>query len=67
MDKLSKVDRTAIKKVKIREANSDFDFWQNQSYYFRLQTLEYIIQEYNKWKYGSQQRFQRVFTIVKRS
>ena len=59
--------RTVITKVKIAEAQSDFAFWQTQSYEQRLATLETIRQEYIGWKYGNQQRFQRVYTIVKRT
>ena len=66
MDTTFKLDRTAIKKIKIEDAKSDFDFWQNKSYEYRLKALEYIRQEYNRWKYGSQQRFQRVYRIIKR-
>lgn len=59
--------KTVITKVKIAEAQSDFAFWQTQSYEQRLATLETIRQEYIGWKYGNQQRFQRVYTIVKRT
>lgn len=59
--------KTVITKVKIAEAQSDFAFWQTQSYEQRLATLETIRQEYIGWKYGTQQRFQRVYTIVKRT
>lgn len=61
-----RVDRTVVTKVKIEEAQSDFAFWQTQSYEQRLATLETIRQEYIGWKYGNQQRLQRVYTIVKR-
>ena len=63
MDILSKVDRGVIKKVNINDKNSDFDFWQNQPYEYRLQTLEDIREEYNRWKYGTEQGFQRVYSI----
>ena len=66
MDKFSKVDRNVLTKVKIDENKSDFDFWQTQPYTYRLETLENIRKEYNRWKYGSQQRFQRVYSIIKR-
>ena len=62
----SKIDRTAIKKLKIEEAQSDFAFWQTQPYEKRLEALETIRQEYISWKYDNQPRFQRVYTIVKR-
>ena len=67
MNKVDSVDRTAIKKVKIGESKNDFNFWQSQPFRYRLETLESIREEYNRWKYGTQQRFQRVYTIIKRS
>lgn len=67
MDKFTRVDRTVIRKVKIYEKKNDFDFWQKQPYEYRLETLENIREEYNRWKYGSKQRFQRVYSIIKRS
>ena len=66
METTFRVDRTVIRKVKIEEAQSDFAFWQTQSYEQRLATLETIRQEYIGWKYGNQQGFQRVYTIVER-
>lgn len=53
-------------KVHIRKQGSDFAYWQTQSYQIRLATLEQIRQEYHRWKYGAEPRFQRVYTIVKR-
>ena len=67
MNTSAKVDRTVIKKVNINENKSDFNFWQTQSFEFRLETLENIREEYHRWKYGSQQRFQRVYSIIKRT
>lgn len=67
MDTIFTVDRTTTEKIDISDAKTDFDFWQRQSYEYRLETLESIRQEYNRWRYGSQQKFQRVYTIVKRS
>ena len=66
MDKLTKVDRSVIKKVNINENQNDFTFWQIQPFEYRLETLENIREEYNRWKYGSEQRFQRVYSTVKR-
>ena len=67
MDKFTKVDRNVIHKVKINDRKNDFSFWQTQPFEYRLETLENIREEYNRWKYGSQQRFQRVYSIIKRS
>ena len=60
-----KVDRTAVKKLKIDETTSDFAYWQTQSYETRLATLEALRQEYMLWKNDTQQRFQRVYRIIK--
>jgi len=54
------------KKVKLGEQQSDFAYWQSQPYAARLAALEQIRQEYHRWKYGTEPRFQRVYTIVKR-
>ncbi len=67
MNKFTKVDRNIIKKVNINENKNDFKFWQTQPFEYRLETLEKIREEYNRWKYGSQPGFQRIYSIVKRS
>ena len=54
------------KKIKLQEQGTDFFYWQTQSPEKRLLTLEQIRQEYHMWKYDSQPRFQRVFSITKR-
>lgn len=58
------IDRTVVK-VKLGEEKSSFKYWQTQSFEKRLEALEEIRSEYNNWKYGSQQRFQRVYRVVK--
>jgi hypothetical protein len=55
-----------IKKYKINEQPTDFEFWQSKSYEERLEVLEQIRKEYNLWRYNAEQRFQRVYRIVKR-
>ena len=60
------IDKTVIRKGKIHKQGNDFLFWQSQPYKKRLETIEQIRQEYNNWKYGPEQRFQRVYRIVKR-
>ncbi len=62
----SKIDKSYVRKGKIKEQGNDFLFWQTQSYIKRLETIELIRQEFNTWKYGNKQGFQRVYTIVKR-
>ena len=60
----SRLDRSAMRIMDLKNQKNDFDYWQTQSYYIRLRTLEEIRQEYITWKYGSQQGFQRVYRIV---
>ena len=60
------IDKTKIRIIKKGEEKSDFAFWQTQSYEARLEALELIREEYNRWKYGSEQGFKRVFKIIKR-
>ena len=62
-------ERSIIKtvtKTRLSEQDSDYRFWQTQSYEKRLEALEQLRQEYAPWKYDSQPRFQRVFSIIKR-
>ena len=59
------IDKTYIKRGKLKDQSNDFAFWQAQPYIERLKALEDIRQEYNLWKYGSEQRFQRFCSIVK--
>ena len=60
-----KVQKT-VKKIRVNQQTSDFAFWQTQPYELRLATLEQIRQEYHRWKYGTEPRLQRVYSIVKR-
>jgi hypothetical protein len=60
------IDKKSVHIVKKKDQKSDFAFWQTQSYLTRLETLENIRQEYNSWKYGNKQGFQRVYSIIKR-
>jgi hypothetical protein len=53
-------------KVRISEQKSDSAYWQTQSYARRLAALEQIRQEFHRWKYDAESRFQRVYSIVKR-
>jgi hypothetical protein len=60
------IDRRIIRKGKIKEQGNDFLFWQSQPFWVRLTVIEELRREYNTWKYGPEQRFQRVYRIVKR-
>jgi hypothetical protein len=63
--KVRTIDKV-ITKTTLSEQKSDFAFWQSKSYAERLTALEEIRQEYNNWKYtDAEQRFQRVYRIVK--
>jgi hypothetical protein len=66
MKDLDHIDKTVIRKGKIKEQGNDFLYWQSQPYEVRLAVIEQIRQEYNSWKYGIEQGFQRVYRIVKR-
>ena len=56
-----------VKKMRIDEQPSDFAYWQTQPYAARLAALEDIRRAYIAWKYDTEPRFQRVYTIVKRA
>ena len=56
-----------VNKIRVDQQTSDFAYWQTQPYELRLATLEQIRQEYHRWKYGTEPRLQRVYSIVKRS
>ena len=60
------MDKTHIRKGKIKQQGNDYLFWSSQPYIKRLETVELIRKEYNTWKYDSEQGFQRVFRIIKR-
>jgi len=55
-----------VRRIKLKEDRSDFGYWKSISYEERISVLEEIRQEFSSWKYGNEQRFQRVYTIVKR-
>ena len=63
---ISKMDKTYVRKGKLKEQGNDFLFWQSQPYELRLATIEQIRHEFNIWHYGNEQGLQRVYTIVKR-
>lgn len=54
------------RKVSFDAQPSVFAYWQSQSYEARLACVEQIRQEYHGWTNQSEQRIQRVYTIVKR-
>jgi hypothetical protein len=60
------VDKSRVAIYKKGQEPSDVEFWLSRSPHERIKALEMICQEYNQWKYGTEQRFQRVYRIVKR-
>lgn len=60
------VDKTQVKKYKKGEEPSDVLFWLSQPAIERIRNLELIRQEFNQWKYGTEQGFQRVCRVIKR-
>jgi len=61
------MDKTAVMKVKLENQPDDSIFWLEQSYEQRLEALESIRQDYISWKHNDQQRFQKVYRIIKQS
>lgn len=59
------LDKKVINKVKLKDKKNDLSFWLSTPYSFRLEAVEKIRQEYNNWKYGTEQGFQRVYRIIK--
>lgn len=60
------IEKNVIRKGKIKDQGNDFLYWQSQPYIRRLAVIEEIRREYNSWKYGSEQGFQRFYKIAKR-
>ena len=62
---MTTVNRNAINKVKLTDEKNDRSYWMNQSVEERLSALESMRQEYNNWKFHDQQRFQRIYSVIK--
>lgn len=62
----TRMDKTFVRKGLLKDQGSDLEYWLSQPPEARLAALEQIRQEYNTWKYGSEQGFQRVYRVVKR-
>ena len=56
----------AVNTIIVDQQTNDFAFWQTQPHELRLAILEQLRQEYHRWKYGTEPRLQRVYSIVKR-
>lgn len=55
-----------VTKISLKHQPNDAIYWRAQPYAARLAALEEIRQEVHRWKYGSEPRLQRVYTITKR-
>ena len=64
---LFSMDKTALQIVTLETQGNDFQYWQTQSVWSRLATLESIRREYHQWKYVTEPRLQRVLTITQRT
>ena len=51
---------------KMGEEPDDVLYWLGRPPIERIIALEEIRKQYNDWKYGSRQEFQRVYKIIKR-
>ena len=58
--------KNIVTKAGLRERRSDFAFWQAQPWTARLEALEELRREYERWRYGAEQGLQRVYQVVKR-
>ena len=54
------IDRTFVRKGKIKKQGNDFLYWQLQPYEVRLAMVDKLRLEYNTWKYGAEQGFFRL-------
>ena len=54
-----------IRIVKKEEDNFNVLYWSSLTSVERLKELEEIREQYNQWRYGADQGFQRVYRIVK--
>lgn len=55
-----------VQKIPLNKQGREADYWRTQPYQARLAALEQIRREYHQWKYGSEPRLQRVYTITQR-
>lgn len=59
------MNKKVVNKIKMSEQQTDFAYWQTQSYQQRLEALEQIRSEYILWKYHVEPRFQRVCDVIR--
>jgi hypothetical protein len=59
-------NRPFVRIYKKGQEPDDVLYWLSRPAIERIQALEEIRKQYNDWKYGPGQQFQRVYKIVKR-
>jgi len=64
---INKMDKSYVRKGRIKEQGNDFLFWSSQPYSVRIAAPEKIKKEYNTWKHVTEKGFQRVCKIIKRT
>jgi hypothetical protein len=64
MQKASGIKKV-VRKVKLTDKKTDATYWRKPPYTARLAALEDIRQEYHRWRYGGEQRMQKVVKIIK--
>jgi hypothetical protein len=58
-----RLDKTAIKKVKLGQEDSPFVYWQTQPFEKRISAIEFLRKQIN----GTQSRLQRVYRVIKQA
>jgi hypothetical protein len=54
-----------VTRVKFGQDDGDLAYWQTQSPEARLAALEEMRREYHLWKYGGEQPFRKIVTIIR--
>ena len=57
--------KRVVTKAKLGDKKTDSAYWRKQSYSARLAALEEIRQEYHHWRYGGEERIQKVVRIIR--
>jgi hypothetical protein len=57
--------KKVVTKARLSDKKTDAAYWRRQSYAERLAALEEIRQEYHHWRYGGEERIQKVVRIIR--
>ncbi|MCX7420758.1 MAG: hypothetical protein NT013_14625 [Planctomycetia bacterium] len=55
-----------VRKRRLDDPDDDVEYWRSRPPEERIAALEEIRSQYHRWMGNAEQRFQRVFSIVKR-